>query len=793
MIGQADSQIRADGRDVGLAKVKMVDPIEKVEKWQIEEEGVISLEATRAPQNNANSSCYGSMPTSPSPPAVIASNIAAPTLSEETPNAEPYDKASSPPAAEFDSGYPGSDRSVRYFSLKGISPKGNAEKQQRFLFNLEEEERSQSLRPNSPMADSTGSSSLPSDFYPSVMAKKKIHRRMDVESDCQKKALLRPPPALHRIHQHSVTDLSSDERSMFEQQQQNLSENPGVSPASTPSGHKESKCSRRRRRDKVVQDEVVASAPSSARQPSVLAKQIDQEILELRNFFDDHREEMMSLINETSKALPPVWKVESKSTTKSKVNPRNPVHGSDPNCNSSYTYSAAAPTTTSSSRTCSAPISNIMYSADSGTDVCEFRRERRGEFEERRKKMARLKRKAIYHKGGAISQKEVSQSDVFLGDEQNKDYGPDFMLGASANATKKGIISSLFPRMDQGDGGAQVAVEDTNFVNGGRVFDGPEGSVFVPKLNLEALTDDDRSRDPRSFDFNQSLPEEDGNNSGQGDAVAPGSKHKTIIYVRDSTSQTSTERRKSYTDKRGPEVSNLNSFSNFSSDGGVSVRSEVVIRGKSPNPLGKLAPNRRVKSACDLTPRPPPPEQQQQQQQQQSQPQQQQSPVVIFQTCCGDCKKSVSVRVDERSPEDPARKASSCFSFGRSGSLKSKKRKAKTKKVRGDLCAQPYISAAEPLYPSFLSCRSSRHCCRPWRRPTNWLQTFVSGQKKLSVSWDRKFRKNKKSWVKMSNVRRINIAIEMCTFQSRAINTLRYEFETLSMSPQMHYSTVTSR
>ena len=31
---------------------------------------------------------------------------------------------------------------------------------------------------------------------------------------------------------------------------------------------------------------------------AILAQQIDQEILELRNFFDDHREEMLSLISD---------------------------------------------------------------------------------------------------------------------------------------------------------------------------------------------------------------------------------------------------------------------------------------------------------------------------------------------------------------------------------------------------------------------------------------------------------------------------------------------------------------
>ncbi len=41
----------------------VVDPIEKVERWEIEQN------ASRRRRGNDNSSCYGSLPTSPSPPA----------------------------------------------------------------------------------------------------------------------------------------------------------------------------------------------------------------------------------------------------------------------------------------------------------------------------------------------------------------------------------------------------------------------------------------------------------------------------------------------------------------------------------------------------------------------------------------------------------------------------------------------------------------------------------------------------------------------------------------------------
>ena len=40
------------------------------------------------------------------------------------------------------------------------------------------------------------------------------------------------------------------------------------------------------------------SLPTPRGSHAILAQQIDQEILELRNFFDDHREEMLFLISD---------------------------------------------------------------------------------------------------------------------------------------------------------------------------------------------------------------------------------------------------------------------------------------------------------------------------------------------------------------------------------------------------------------------------------------------------------------------------------------------------------------
>ena len=66
------------------------------------------------------------------------------------------------------------------------------------------------------------------------------------------------------------------------------------------------------------------SLPTPRGSHAILAQQIDQEILELRNFFDDHREEMLFLISDqpqTAKKLttsagcsPIVFESQQKST-----------------------------------------------------------------------------------------------------------------------------------------------------------------------------------------------------------------------------------------------------------------------------------------------------------------------------------------------------------------------------------------------------------------------------------------------------------------------------------------------
>eukprot|EP00094_Tigriopus_californicus_P011557 TCALIF_11162-PA protein Name:"Protein of unknown function" AED:0.30 eAED:0.30 QI:205/0.5/0.6/1/0.75/0.8/5/30/873 len=128
------------------------------------------------------------------------------------------------PPAEFDSGYPGSDRSGKFFSLKGTPPQLH-----HVLSHVEERDESQPIAPNA-----------------------QLHHPV-------KENLIR----VH--HLHSVTDLSSDERSMFDPATNTL---------------------------------------SSSKQPVNLAQQIDDEILELRNFFEDHREEMLSMLHGDTDLIP---------------------------------------------------------------------------------------------------------------------------------------------------------------------------------------------------------------------------------------------------------------------------------------------------------------------------------------------------------------------------------------------------------------------------------------------------------------------------------------------------------
>ena len=418
--------------DISLDKcVDIVDPIEKVEKWKLESQ---NNNEEDKPQNvTTTSSCYGSLPTSPSPPSA---------------GVKP--KAPHSPPAEFDSGYPGSDRSgFKFYSLRGLSPGNNsqAKSNQRFLFNLEEEDRSQHSKGLHPEEDASDSSSLPSDFQPPQTSERR--KASPQQQQQQQQQQLLKPPNLHRTYLHSVTDLSSDERSMVEERrrQEEMNQN---QPVLTSTPVKEVPLQQLQPQQQQQQQITPRSELSSGRQPVILAKQIDHEINELRNFFDDHREEMLTLLNDNSQELFPDQP------------PQN--------------FPLPQPPQKSSLKS--------TNSFDSATEFGDIQQERKMEFERRRKSRNRRHNKMI----------SSSPSVLAYSDQEQIQIQPDFALGADTNdpdeygAGPKAGISALFPPV----------------VPHGRQIEADRGPIFVPRLNLEDVWTDEEKRDPRSFDFHQS-------------------------------------------------------------------------------------------------------------------------------------------------------------------------------------------------------------------------------------------------------------------------------------------------
>ena len=270
--------LKAKGQLDQKDDLQQVDPIAKVENWRQEpnleeddEEVVVSSAANAGAvgvlTNGGVTSCYESLAhlttttaSSPSPPALLERGQ---TLIKGHEQVTPSGDGPNSPPAEFDSGYPGSDRSVansrrHYYSLKGMSPlasakNANSSKESplrtppnRSLFNLSEEDKSQQLlcqktSPTRPKkagekeGQESSSSSLPSDFQPLASSEHKLSAKvskplpklmLNSSSNIPKssspmvKQGSNPAPVanLLRVHVHSVTDLSSDEHSMFEKE-----------------------------------------------------------------------------------------------------------------------------------------------------------------------------------------------------------------------------------------------------------------------------------------------------------------------------------------------------------------------------------------------------------------------------------------------------------------------------------------------------------------------------------------------------------------------------------------------
>jgi len=260
--------------------------IAKVERWQ-----------SSLPPSHTLPSCYGSLPTSPSP----------------SPPPAPPPRPASPP--DLDSGCPGSDRSTLYTSYlqsRGLSPSSKCKSRENLgagtpLYTMPEEQ----LMVASPREILTQDTK----FLTSVTIQSGVRLTPRAEAELALRRSNQPSPTACRLGPamtstptsarvglvrsdgfpdleavargeelvHCPTDISSDEKQlreevMEEERRMRLSLQCPPTPvkARTPR-----RC----------------LFPGQTGQPQILAEQIDSEILELRNFFEDHREEMMSLLH----------------------------------------------------------------------------------------------------------------------------------------------------------------------------------------------------------------------------------------------------------------------------------------------------------------------------------------------------------------------------------------------------------------------------------------------------------------------------------------------------------------
>ncbi len=160
---------------------------------------------------------------------------------------------------------------------------------------------------------------------------------------------------------------------------------------------------------------------------AILASQIDQEIAELRNFFDDHREEMLSLIS--AEQAPQSKDVPMASTGCSPI---------------TFDHQTKTSPKRSSRRKPSKKACQLI--GDTSEETCpDVQEERRQEFEKFR-----------------------TQKKLKRGKQQ-----PQFAIGQPMTSTaEQGKISALFPRVLDDSAGRHVPTIDGD-------------QVFIPKLNLD--------------------------------------------------------------------------------------------------------------------------------------------------------------------------------------------------------------------------------------------------------------------------------------------------------------------
>ena len=254
--------------------------IRKVSDWQA------SIPTAPAPL----SSCYGSLPASPTSPTNQSRDVSqfsrlVRDSASTSPLISPLFSSNNitNKTLEADSGCPGSDRSTLWFSYlhsKRMSPSTRSHSKSKenimtSLYNLEEENQPQTGRSDQDeqmVVTPRDILTLNNQFVQSITIE-------NFETD-QPKAKNFPFTSTPNGAEEYVTDLSDDEYEMLNAMKVNEEQS---DPPQTPA--------RSLKKLKACKS-LFPGVESEA-----LAQQIDNEILELRNFFDDHREEMLYLLH----------------------------------------------------------------------------------------------------------------------------------------------------------------------------------------------------------------------------------------------------------------------------------------------------------------------------------------------------------------------------------------------------------------------------------------------------------------------------------------------------------------
>ena len=378
---------------------------------------------------------------------------------------------------DFDSGCPGSDRSSRNPIRKSPPTIYPLSTDRYHLFNVEDKEEK-----------SSNVESAVDPFNKSPLATDRSRKSADfatLKNDfattrTRTEAASVPKLRLQRESFHSVTDLSSDERSNGENYIRSTKSSP------------------RRHRSDVLMLPTPPSVTSSQNVTprganAILASQIDQEIIELRNLYEHHREEMMNL------------------ASKGNLVQNKPIlqqHSID-----TQTMAMRSPTKQPRMFANRQAAAKYIESESDSVDL-SLQEERRIEFQQRRRLRQLQKKRHPVDVRDDVRYRH-SGNDVT---RNNKDVlvQPKFAIGSLTSPVaqnKNPGISSFFPPVcGPSSETKNHPVSSLDVADGRRVALADGDEIFIPKLDLEELMSEGsenfggpRQRDPRSFDFNQSL------------------------------------------------------------------------------------------------------------------------------------------------------------------------------------------------------------------------------------------------------------------------------------------------